>query len=384
MLSPTSFSGGQLFLLNGKSRDYTYRSMTHIKLFSPGPVEVSEKTMRAFSRPMIGHRSKDFQALNASIQEPLQKIFYTKQPVFVSTSSAWGVMEGAIRNLVSKKVLCCMSGAFSDKWFDVAKKCGKQAEALQVEWGVAIKPEAIDARLATGEFDAVTLIHNETSTGTMNPLWEIAAVVRKYPDVQFIVDCVSSLTVLKIPFDELGIDVMLAGTQKALALPAGAAVFTVSEKAYAKAATLKDRGYYFDFLEFKKNQENSMTPTTPSISHFYALQSKLEDIFAEGLEARYARHLENAKITRAWVQEKGFSLFPEKGYESIGLTCARNDRNIDVSKWISLLKTKHSCTIDGGYGKIKGTSFRISTMGDESTANIRELLGWLDECLAGL
>jgi aspartate aminotransferase-like enzyme len=358
--------------------------MTHIKLFSPGPVEVSEKTMRAFSRPMIGHRSKDFQALNASIQEPLQKIFYTKQPVFVSTSSAWGVMEGAIRNLVSKKVLCCMSGAFSDKWFDVAKKCGKQAEALQVEWGVAIKPEAIDARLATGEFDAVTLIHNETSTGTMNPLWEIAAVVRKYPDVQFIVDCVSSLTVLKIPFDELGIDVMLAGTQKALALPAGAAVFTVSEKAYAKAATLKDRGYYFDFLEFKKNQENSMTPTTPSISHFYALQSKLEDIFAEGLEARYARHLENAKITRAWVQEKGFSLFPEKGYESIGLTCARNDRNIDVSKWISLLKTKHSCTIDGGYGKIKGTSFRISTMGDESTANIRELLGWLDECLAGL
>jgi aspartate aminotransferase-like enzyme len=165
--------------------------MTHIKLFSPGPVEVSEKTMRAFSRPMIGHRSKDFQALDAAIQPGLQQIFYTKQPVFVSTSSAWGVMEGALRNLVSKKVLCCMSGAFSDKWFDVAKKCGKQAEALQVEWGVAIKPEAIEERLGTGEFDAVTLIHNETSTGTMNPLAEIAAVMRKFPDVQFIVDCVS-------------------------------------------------------------------------------------------------------------------------------------------------------------------------------------------------
>jgi aspartate aminotransferase-like enzyme len=355
--------------------------MTHIKLFSPGPVEVSEKTMRAFARPMIGHRSKDFQALDAAIQPGLQQIFYTKQPVFVSTSSAWGVMEGALRNLVSKKVLCCMSGAFSDKWFDVAKKCGKPAEALQVEWGMAIKPEAIEERLATGEFDAVTLIHNETSTGTMNPLAEIAAVMRKFPDVQFIVDCVSSLTVLKIPFDELGIDVMLAGTQKALALPAGAAVFTVSEKAYAKAATLKDRGYYFDFLEFRKNQENSMTPTTPSISHFYALQSKLEDIFKEGLEARYARHLENAWLARRWVQDRGFSLFPEKGYESISLTCARNDRNVDISKLIGLLKSKYSCTIDGGYGKIKGTSFRISTMGDESTENIRQLLGWLDECL---
>jgi aspartate aminotransferase-like enzyme len=357
--------------------------MTHIKLFIPGPIEVSEKTMRAFSRPMVGHRSKDFQTLNADIQPKLQQVFYTKQPVFVSTSSAWGVMEGAIRNLVSKKVLSCMSGAFSDKWFDVAKKCGKQADSLQVEWGQPILPEAIEAKLATGEFDAITVIHNETSTGTMNPLADIAAVMRKFPDVQFIVDCVSSFTAMKIPFDELGIDVMLAGTQKALALPAGAAVFTVSEKAYAKAATIKDRGYYFDFIEFKKNQESSMTPTTPSISHFYALQSKLEDIFAEGLEARYARHLENAKVTRAWAKERGFNLFPKAGYESITLTCLSNNKNIDLPKLNSALKTKYSCVIDGGYGKIKGTSFRISHMGDESTENIRQLLGWIDDCLAG-
>jgi aspartate aminotransferase-like enzyme len=355
--------------------------MQHIKLFIPGPVEVSEKTMRAFSRPMVGHRSKDFQALYADIHPKLQQVFYTKQPVFVSTSSAWGVMEGAIRNLVSKKVLSCMSGAFSDKWFDVAKKCGKQAEALQVDWGQAITAEMIEARLATGEFDAVTLIHNETSTGTMNPLFDIATMMRKYPDVQFIVDCVSSFTALKIPFDELGIDVMLAGTQKALALPAGAAVFTVSEKAYAKAATIKDRGYYFDFLEFKKNQESNMTPTTPSISHFYALQSKLEDMLTEGLDNRYARHLENAKVTRAWAKDRGFALFPQEGYASVSLTCLRNTKNVDLAKLNSLLKSKHSCVIDGGYGKIKGTSFRISHMGDESTENIKQLLGWIDECL---
>jgi len=358
--------------------------MSHIKLFSPGPVEVSEKTMRAFSRPMIGHRSKDFQALYADIHPKLQQVFYTKQPVYVSTSSAWGVMEGSLRNLVSKKVLNCMSGAFSDKWFDVAKKCGKSAEALQVEWGQPILPEAIEAKLATGEFDAVTLIHNETSTGTMNPLPEIAAVMRKYPDVMFIVDCVSSFTAMKIPFDELGIDVMLAGTQKALALPAGAALFTVSEKAYAKAATLKDRGYYFDFLEFKKNQESDMTPTTPSISHFYALQSKLEDIFTEGLEARYARHMENAKVTRAWAKDRGIPYFPKAGYESISLSCLSNAKNYDIPKLISLLKKKHSCTIDGGYGKIKGTSFRISHMGDETTENIKQLLGWIDGCIAEL
>ncbi len=356
--------------------------MTHIKLFIPGPVEVSEKTMRAFSRPMIGHRSKDFEALNRAIQPGLQQLFYTKQPVFVSTSSAWGVMEGAIRNLVGKKVLCCMNGAFADKWLDVARKCGKQADSYQVEWGQPIMPDVIEAKLAAGGFDAITVIHNETSTGTMSPLEDIAKVVRKFPDVQFIVDCVSSFSAMKIPFDELGIDVMLAGTQKALALPPGAALFAVSEKAYAKAATIKDRGYYFDFLEFKKNQENNMTPTTPSISHFYALQSKLDDIMAEGIEARYARHLENAKVARAWAKERGFEMFPAAGYESITLLCAKNTRNVDLAKLNSLLKTKHSCMINAGYGKIKGITFRISTMGDESTENIRQLLGWIDGCLA--
>lgn len=355
--------------------------MQHVKLFIPGPVEISEKTYRAFCLPMVGHRSKDFQNLYAEIHPKLQQIFYTKQPVFVSTSSAWGVMEASIRNLVSKKVLTCMNGAFSDKWYDVAIKCGKAAEKLQVEWGQPILPEAIDAKLKTGEFDAITLIHNETSTGTMSPLKEIAAVVKKYPDVQFIVDTVSSFSVVPIPFDELGIDVMLLGTQKAMALPPGAALFTVSEKAFAKAATIKDRGYYLDFLEFRKNQESNMTPTTPSISHFYALRSKLEDILTEGLENRYARHAENAKITRAWAKDRGFELFPQPGYESVSLTCVKNTRNIDVAKLNQTLKAKYSCIIDGGYGKIKGTTFRISHMGDETTANIQQLLGWLDDCL---
>ncbi|HEY8966369.1 MAG TPA: alanine--glyoxylate aminotransferase family protein [Candidatus Methylacidiphilales bacterium] len=360
--------------------------MSHTKLFIPGPVEVSAKTMAAFSKPMMGHRSKDFQNLYAAIQPGLQKLFYTKQPVFVSTSSAWGVMEGAIRNLAApgKKVLTCMNGAFSDKWYDVALKCGKEAEKLQVEWGQPIRGAAIEAKLATGAFDVVTLIHNETSTGTMSPIGEISAVAKKFPEVSFVVDVVSSLSVLPIPFDELGFDVMLAGTQKALALPSGASVFTVSERGFAKAEKQKDRGYYLDFLEFRKNHESSMTPTTPSIAHFYALQSKLEDIEAEGVEARHARHLKNATITRAWAKDRGFELFPEAGFESIGLTCVKNTRNVDTAKLIAHLKANHGCVIDGGYGKIKGATFRISHMGDETTANIEQLLGWLDEGLKAL
>src|SRR5690349_420809 len=133
--------------------------MAHVKLHIPGPVEVSEKTFRAFCSPMIGHRGQGFKDLYARIQPQLQALFYTNQLVYLSTSSAWGVMEGAVRNLVAKKVLCCMCGAFSDKWFDVSKRCGKDAEALQVPWGSPVRAEQVDAKLASGQFDALTLIH---------------------------------------------------------------------------------------------------------------------------------------------------------------------------------------------------------------------------------
>ena len=146
---------------------------------------------------------------------------------------------------------------------------------------------------------------------------------------------------------------------------------------------MKDRGYYFDILEFKKNQENSMTPTTPSISHFYALQSKIEDIIAEGQDARYARHLENAKLARAWAKKHGFNLFPKEGYGSITLNCFANNLGYDLAALNKTLKSKHSLVIDGGYGKLKGKTFRISNMGDETDATIAALISALDSALAG-
>ena len=213
--------------------------MTHLKLHIPGPVEVSEKTYRAFCSPMIGHRGQAFKDLYARIQPQLQALFHTEQSVYLSTSSAWGIMEGALRNLVTKKVLCCMCGAFSDKWYQVAERCGKQAAALQVDWGSPIRPEAVARALATGQYDALTLVHNETSTGVMNPLAEIAELKKQYPEVMFIVDSVSSFSAVKIPFDALGIDVLLTGSQKALALPPGLSLFTCSQAALERLRWLK-------------------------------------------------------------------------------------------------------------------------------------------------
>ena len=362
--------------------------MAHVKLHIPGPVEVSEKTFKALCSPMIGHRGQGFKDLVAKMQPQLQTLLATKQLVYLSTSSAWGVMEGAIRNLVAKKVLNCMCGAFSDKWLDVSLRCGKQAEGLQVPWGSPIRAEEIDKKLATGQFDALTLIHNETSTGTMSPLAEIAALKRKYPDVMFIVDAVSSLTALPIKFDELGIDVLLAGTQKAFALPPGLAVFAASPAALAKAATIKDRGYYFDFVEFEKNAKDNMTPSTPAIPHVYALASKLDDFYAEGLEARFARHKKTNQMTRDWAAGHGFTLFPDAGYESVTLTCVNNGakpggRTVDAAKLQKLVKDQ-GFLIDGGYGKIKGTTFRLSNMGDETEATMQQLYAALDNAMKQL
>jgi aspartate aminotransferase-like enzyme len=353
----------------------------HNKLFTPGPVEVSPKTMAAFSRPVIGHRGEDFKNLYHDVHPRLQTLFGTKQPVFLSTSSAWGVMEGSIRNVVDRSVLCCMCGAFSDKWLDVARRCGKNAEPLQVDWGKHIDHKDLDRALASGKFDTVTLIHNETSTGLMNPLPEICCTLSKYPAVVLILDTVSSFSGLRIDKDALGIDVMLTGAQKALALPPGFSLFSVSEKAFSRAEKQKDRGYYLDFLEFREQQADWVTPTTPSIGHVFALQSKLNEIFEEGLDARYARHARTNALVHDWVKRAGFEFFAEEGFRSKTLTCVANTKNIDVLDLAKRLRLKHHLIIDPGYGKLRGKTFRLSNMGDETEETVSHLLACLDDVL---
>ena len=353
-----------------------------VKLFIPGPIAVSEKTFRAMATPMIGHRSADFVNLYRSIQPGLQELLDTQDPVFLSTSSAWGIMEGAVNNVTQKKVLNCMCGAFSDKWNDVSLRNGLQADKLQVEWGDPILPEQLDKALSSGEYDTVTLVHNETSTGVMNPLEEIADVLKKYPDVITIVDTVSSFSAVPIHKDDLGIDIIITGSQKALAMPPGLALISVSQKALDRAASQQHRGYYFDLLEFLDNHQKGMTPSTPSISLIYALQSKLEDIAQEGLQARYARHANNNQLVHDWVRSEGFDFFAKNGYRSKSLTCVANTREVDIAKLNQLLKSEFQMVIDGGYGKIKGKTFRISNMGDETEATLSELLNNLSTLLA--
>lgn len=354
------------------------------KLFIPGPIDVSKETYCAMSQPMIGHRGAEFEALYASTQPGLQQLAGTSRPVFLSTSSAWGVMEASLRNLCAKKVLNLCCGAFSDKWFSVAKSMGLSADKVQVEWGDAISPDAVRAKLEEGGFDLVTLIHNETSTGVMNDLEAIAKVVKSFPGVLLVVDTVSSFSAVPIEMDRLGIDVVLAGVQKALALPPGLSVFACSAAAIERAASMPNRGYYFDFIEFAKNAEKNNTPSTPAISLIFGLQHILGTIASEGLEARFARHKANNEMIHAWASRHGFENFAQKGYESVSLSCFKTPEGFDQSAFIKTLKSKHGFAINGGYGKIKGLTFRISNMGNETRETMQELIDAMDAVLAGM
>lgn len=351
------------------------------KLFIPGPIDVSKETYCAMSQPMIGHRGAEFEALYASTQPGLQAIMGTTRPVFLSTSSAWGVMEAALRNLCAQKVLNLCCGAFSDKWNGVAKSMGLEADKIQVEWGEAISPESVRAKLAEGGYDLVTLIHNETSTGVMNDLEGIAKVVKSFPGVLLVVDTVSSLSAVPVEMDRLGLDVVLAGVQKALALPPGLSVFACSEAAMERAAAMPNRGYYFDFVEFAKNAEKNNTPSTPAISLIFGLQYILGTIEKEGLEARFARHLANNAMIHEWGTRHGFQNFAPEGRQSVSLTCFKTPEGFDQSGFIKRLKSEHGFAINGGYGKIKGLTFRISNMGNETPETMQELIDAMDKVL---
>jgi len=353
--------------------------MRHRRSFIPGPSEVRAENLAALSRPQVGHRSEEFKELYARVVPKLQTLLETQGNVFLFTSSSTGVWEAGIRNCVSERVLCCMQGAFSDRWLDVAEANGKRVGRLQVDWGRAITAEAIDAELQKGGYDAIAVVHNETATGVMNHLDEIAAVMRKYPDVIFMVDAVSSMAGVRIPVDEYGIDLCLAGLQKAFALPAGLAVAAVSDKALDKARRVEHRGYYFDFLEILEYHRKNQTPATPAIPQINALDAQMDDMLEEGLQNRYARHAALAAIVQEWSRER-FAIFAQEGYESHTVTCVKNTRGVSVAD-LNRELGRQSATISNGYGKLKEHTFRIAHMGDTEEWEIRGLLATIDRIL---
>jgi len=353
--------------------------MPHRRLFIPGPTEVRPEILQAMATPQIGHRAPEISDLYNEIQPKLQKLLYTDGTVFLINSSSTGAMEAAVKNTVAKKCINFTNGAFSERWHKITKANGIPCDSAGVEWSKAIKPEMVDEYLSSGEYDAITLVLNETSTGVMAPIEEIAEVVKKYPDVMFLVDAVSAMAGMKIEVEKLGIDVCLAGVQKAFAMPSGMTICYVSDKAISKTEKVEKRGFYFDFQQYLKKHEKGQHPSTSPISHMFALNKQLEDILEEGLENRWARHKKMAEVTRAWAK-KYFELYAEEGYESLTLTTIKNTRGISV-KDLNKELAKHWIMISNGYGKLKEETFRIAHMGDTQLWELYGLLKLIEEIL---
>lgn len=351
------------------------------RLFIPGPVKVNNDVLQQLARPTLGHRGKEYSQLHGETVEMLKKILFTNQNIFLSTSSASGIWEAAIRNCVGfdEMVLCTCCGAFSDKWATVVENCGRKAEQLKVPWGKPILPEMIDEKLSTGKYAAITLVHNETSTGLTNPAEEISKMMREqYPDILVFVDSVSGMVGLPLHFDELGWDVAFASVQKAFAIPPGLAVAAVSHRALEKSKTVPGRGYYFDFQQFAKTAAKNQTPTTPNIPHIMALNYQCKKLSAEGMENVWARHKQLGDFVRSWAKEN-FNLFCEEKYASNTLTTIKNTRGINVAETINAIQQKYNTIFGNGYGNLKEETFRIAHMGDITLDNLKELLGWIED-----
>jgi len=352
--------------------------------FVPGPTWVRPPLLQELTRPMIGHRSAEFRELFARINADLKPLFATAQDTFVVTASGTGVMQAALENCVARRVLVTTCGAFSERWYNIAESLGYEVDRLDAGWGNAVDPEELGDHLARhhrAHYDAVTITHNETSTGVTNDVERLAQVVREEaPDALVLVDAVSSLGGIPVKFDEWNLDVCLASVQKCIGLPPGITVAAVSQNALTRAKKHPYRGTYFDFIKYKESADGNSVPSTPSIPHFYALAAQLEHILrGEGLEARFARHRRMRELTHE--QTSRFAkLAGDADHASSTVTAlapamsAENIRNE---------MKQRGYTLGGGYGQWKETTFRIGHMGDMTVEDLEAMLNVLAEVTRG-
>jgi len=356
------------------------------RFFLPGPTEVLPEILAAQTRPMIGHRGKSMEQLIAQMEPGLQRIFRTTRPVYICSSSATGLMEAAIRNCGGKKILSLVNGAFSERFFRIALANGCEATALEVPLGQAHTPELLADALKKARYDAVTVVHSETSTGALNPIADLASVTRAAGDVLLLVDSVTGVAGAQVETDAWDLDFVLTGSQKALALPPGLALGVAHPRALERAKKTASRGTYFDLVEFESYILKNQTPNTPALSLMYALAAQLVRIEKEGIEGRWARHLDMARRTSRWAQELGsrgisIGVLAPEGYRSPTVTCLTMPPGRKGSEVNEAMK---ACgfTISAGYGSLKDSTIRIGHMGDHTVAELDVLLAALEEVLA--
>jgi len=354
-----------------------------IQFFLPGPSYVTEAARQAMTKPMVGHRSGPFKSFRLSLGERLPKVLRTAGDGMIATGSSTLIMESAVISCAASEVLNLVNGAFSDRWHSITRSVGRPADKIAFPWGEAVDPDVVRTALRRKKYDAVTVVHNETSTGAMSPIAEIARAIREESDALVLVDSVSSLGGARIETDEWGLDVVLGGTQKALALPPGLVVFAMSERAGERAAKIPHRGFYTDLLRYRDKHRDGGPITTPAIPQFYALDRQLDRILAEGMEARWGRHALLERRTEEWAAARGFSYASAADARSLTVSCLRPPAGVEAPGLVKKL-AERGYTVGGGYGDWKPSTFRIGHMGEVRMSDLDGLLSVIDGAIDGV
>lgn len=358
-------------------------------LMIPGPTPVPDAVLEALARDPLGHRTKEFSKVLMDVNAQLKKLAECNGEVLMLTSSGTGAMEAAIANTVSPgdKVLSLVCGVFGERWAKIAQAYGAHVEKFTVENGEPISVDAVRDKLMADknkEIRVVTVTHNETSTGVINDLQQIALAVREHGAL-CVVDAVTSYGAAPIEFSQWGIDVMVAGSQKALMLPPGLAVVFMSDRAWEAQANSKSPKFYFDLAKYRSSLEQETTPFTPNVSFVVALKTSLDAMKAEGYRGIYTRHERMKKALRAGVTGMGLKLFVSKeGNASPTITSIVPPSTISVDAIRRTMKERYNIRIADGQDALKSKIFRIGHMGYVFERDILMTLSALEASLTEL
>lgn len=351
--------------------------MSH--MFIPGPVDVAPEVLQEMTKPILPHRSKEYEEIFHRATKKCEKLFYTKYRVFIGTHTGSGMQEASIRSLVQKDLLSCVNGAFSKRWHEIAISNGKQADILETDWDKPITPELLKDALKKKHYEAITVVHNETSTGLENPIKGLCQVVQEVsPDTLVLVDAVSSLAGTKVEMDAWGVDFLLTSSQKCLALPPGLSLAGCNDRALEKAKSVKNRGWYLDLVTMEKYRTKSTTGMTSAVSLVYGLDYQLDRIFEEGLENRFARHAAMSQHVYDWAYSHGMEPFASEGYRSKTVATIKNTLDIDIPALNKYL-LEHGMRISNGYGDLKNKTFRVATMGETTMEDVKTLISLINQ-----
>ncbi len=354
-------------------------------LMTPGPTPVAPETQLAMAQPMIHHRAPAFMDILKQVREDLKYLFQTEQEVLMFAATGTGAMEGAVANTLSPgdTALVVDGGKFGERWTELCQVYGINADVIKVEWGHAADVQEVTRRLdANPAIKAVFIQANETSTGVQHPVQELAQVTKKRPGTILVVDAISALGGYPLPMDEWGLDIVVAGSQKAMMLPPGLAFAALSPKAWEFVKTSRCPKYYFDFAKQMKSQQKNQTAYTSAVTLTLGLQQVMGWIRAEGLEKIYARNRKLSAAAKAAMKAMGMELYSKQNPSDV-LTAVLAPAGVDGQKVVGKMREK-GIWIAGGQAQAKGKIFRIAHMGFIDEQDLLGTIGALEIVLNDL